>query len=427
MTKEQKTARKQSAESGHIRWIKDNCLRTKDGCDDYVFISYKSDDYEQVLDDIVYNVCKRYGLRVYFDTAFDEESDSWINQFYKNMCSKKCRAMIAFIDDSYFSSYATLIEMMARKTRKAGGDMKPDSLFFIPINIGDVTEIYNEQNTGLGTERFADKRINNQAKPELTLFNRLFTELADSDRQLRYIYTREGDYELYGEKTEDALEYGEMYLNVTECRELMKLVCPKDNGNDGGNKGFVEVIHDKLVNKGITSVFGETADKPPVTEPVKPGKDSEKEEKPGKDPDQGEKPRGEEPDQRNKPLGEKEPEGYVYMIAGKEYCADKREQGKIMYDAFAALTEKYPDKAEILTKRTSVAKVEDVVLPNTRDAKPSYFRICKKFTVKGQDYFVGISYGLEQKKGEVRGMLKLCGEDPASFIMIKEPEKNNRQ
>ena len=39
-----------------------------------------------------------------------------------------------------------------------------------------------------------------------------------------------GDYELYGEKTEDALEYGEMYLNVTECRELMKLVCPKDNG-----------------------------------------------------------------------------------------------------------------------------------------------------------------------------------------------------
>ena len=65
MTKEQKTARKQSAESGHIRWIKDNCLRTKDGCDDYVFISYKSDDYEQVLDDIVYNVCKRYGLRVY--------------------------------------------------------------------------------------------------------------------------------------------------------------------------------------------------------------------------------------------------------------------------------------------------------------------------------------------------------------------------
>ena len=33
MTEAQQEARKKSAESGKIRWIKDHCLRTKDGND----------------------------------------------------------------------------------------------------------------------------------------------------------------------------------------------------------------------------------------------------------------------------------------------------------------------------------------------------------------------------------------------------------
>ena len=49
MTEAQQEARKKSAESGKIRWIKDHCLRTKYGNDTYVIISYKSDYYEQVL------------------------------------------------------------------------------------------------------------------------------------------------------------------------------------------------------------------------------------------------------------------------------------------------------------------------------------------------------------------------------------------
>ena len=59
MTDEQKQARKISAESGHIKWIKDNCLRTMADNEDYVFISYKSDDYERALDDILYQVCRK--------------------------------------------------------------------------------------------------------------------------------------------------------------------------------------------------------------------------------------------------------------------------------------------------------------------------------------------------------------------------------
>ena len=92
MTDEQKLQRKKSAEIGHIKWIKDKCLRTKDSKENYVFISYKSDNYEKVLDDIVFKACKKYGLKVYFDTAFDDNTDSWINQFYDNMTSAYCKA-----------------------------------------------------------------------------------------------------------------------------------------------------------------------------------------------------------------------------------------------------------------------------------------------------------------------------------------------
>ncbi len=256
MTEAQQEARKKSAESGKIRWIKDHCLRTKDGNDPYVFISYKSDDYEQVLEGIVYEVCRKYNLRVYFDTAFDDESESWIKQFYGNMCNVKCKAMVAFISNKYYSSYATLLEMMARMTRKAGGDMKFDSLPFVPINLEDIVDIKSEKNTGLGTERFSDAKINKQAGTELKLFNKIFKEITDDRRlrELKYIYDRESDSELYEEKTADDSAHGDMYLNETQCRAIMKKVCPDNNNNDGRNKDFVEVIHDKL--KHLTGVFG---------------------------------------------------------------------------------------------------------------------------------------------------------------------------
>lgn len=259
MTDEQRDARKLSAESGHIKWIKDHCLRTWKSGEDYVFISYKSDDYERALDDILYRTCQKYGLRVYFDVAFDDGADSWINQFYDNMCSKNCRAMIAFLSNKYYSSYATLMEMMARKTRKAGGDSHFDTLFFLPINLEDIVERTSDDNTGLGTARFSDGRENHLALKELEQFNKLFKQLAKKDDELDDFYDRAyertDDSTLYREGTQDLPEVGKLYLKVTDCRALMGRICPKSNANDGGNKDFEEVIHDKLLAAKRGSVF----------------------------------------------------------------------------------------------------------------------------------------------------------------------------
>ena len=412
MTEEQKRARKESAEMGHIRLIKDKYLRTMDEDDDYVFISYKSDDYEKVLDDIVYNACLKYGLRVYFDTAFDDDSDSWITQYYDNMCDPHCKAFIAFIDDAYYSSYACLLEMMSRKTAAAGGDFKDDSLFFLPINIGSISDIQDGANTGLGTRRFANGKINKHAEEELTRFNEIFSEIA-TDKMRKSIYKRENDTQLYEEATAESPKYGKMYLTVTQCRRLMEMVIPNNNDNDGGNKEFVDVIHDKLIKAGINTVFENRMQiKSKEIETIQLQNSNSVEEI--------------ETSEITYPiLEDSSTEGYQYTIFGKAYNAETREQGKLMFDVFEALVERYPGCEEKLTQKTSVARAEDVKNANTPEANPTYFRGCKEFVVNGQKYLVGTSYGFKAKIAEIKGMFKICGADLSEFVLNGEPLKSN--
>ncbi len=270
MTPEQREARKKSATNGNIRWIKDNCIRTKDGPDDYVFISYKSDSWQKVLDEIVYTTCKKYGLHVFFDTNFDEEPEIWVKQFQQNMTSTKCKAIIAFIDDKYYSSYATLMEVMASRNKGAGGVYdKADNLLFLPINLESPTSKSSDRNTGLGTERFSNGSEYPSAKEELDAFNTIIKNYQKSHKEdsdeIEPIYDYNLKTKVYYEKTNDSPEHGEVLLNESQCRALMKIVIPKKSENYGTEKSFEEVIHDKL--KGFPSVFGPIPEPPTGPEP----------------------------------------------------------------------------------------------------------------------------------------------------------------
>lgn len=399
MTEEQKKARKLSAENGNIRWIKDHYLRTKDDEGDYVFISYKSDDFEKVLDDIVFRTCKKYGLRVYFDTAFDESSDLWIRQFKENMCSTKCKAFIAFIDDGYYSSYACLLEMMTSRTAAAGGDYKPenkDSLFFLPINLGDITDIVDDSNTGLGTKRFSDGKINKHAGEELKLFNEVFSEVADDYNIMRKsIYKRENETKLYEEATEQDSKSGQIYLNITQCRRLMEMVIPSCNDNDGRNKDFVEVIHDKLINANINSVFDKVT----------------------------------EYDKNNVALINKKTDsavtdGFEYKLWGVSYKANKLSD--MIHDVFDRIAEKYPLKVPDMAQNNSITAValkSDVDEKKLPLNKLNYFKAKKEHIVGEMVYYVSTRYNREQGIGQLKKMISLCEENSDNFKIVQVPDK----
>ncbi|MCI9023898.1 MAG: hypothetical protein HFG92_05555 [Dorea sp.] len=167
---EEKERRKNDS---HVRSIQ---ITDKDSGKDFLFISYKSDDWEVVLHEIVYELHKNHGLRVYFDGSFDEHNALWIDQFPDNMDHPRCKGVLAFIDDKYATSYATLLELMCSQSE--GGD-RDERLPVIPVNLGTLTEISDEGDTGLGLKTFEDGTKNINAEEERALFDDLYVELKE--------------------------------------------------------------------------------------------------------------------------------------------------------------------------------------------------------------------------------------------------------
>ena len=176
------------AEDEHVRYIKEQ-LCDKDSNKPYVFISYKSDDWEVVLHDIVYRLMKDYGLNVYFDGSFDTHNALWISQFPENMEHYNCMGVLAFVDDKYATSYATLLELMYSQTQQAEKKV-------VQVNLDRLTTMdgaEGEINTGLGVKNYEDGTVNLNAGTEKSLFDETFEELVDIGvfREARHWYKRE--------------------------------------------------------------------------------------------------------------------------------------------------------------------------------------------------------------------------------------------
>lgn len=176
MTPEENDKRKKDP---HVEYIKKKICAKNNG-KPFVFISYKSDDWEVVLADVAYRLVKDYGLNIYFDGDFDLHNASWIEQFPTNMESVHCKGVIAFIDSKYSTSYATLLELMYSQTCKAsqGGKKENDGLLpVVTVNLESLKKIPDEsydKNTGLG-----DANENIIAKSEKEKFNKVFSELKE--------------------------------------------------------------------------------------------------------------------------------------------------------------------------------------------------------------------------------------------------------
>lgn len=157
---------KRRAADENVNYIKAHICDAKKG-KPFVFISYKSDDWETVLRDVVYRLVKDHGLNVYFDGSFDTHNSLWIDQFPENMENANCKGVLAFLDDKYATSYATLMELGYSQSHMDSTD-HVRTLPVVPINLGKLTEITDEGDTGLGKSTFenGEKNINAKAEKE---------------------------------------------------------------------------------------------------------------------------------------------------------------------------------------------------------------------------------------------------------------------
>ena len=109
--------------------------------ENYVFISYKSDDWKNVLIDIVEAMQERYGLRVYYDANFDKDNDLWIDNMKSAIKSSRCKAILAFISKGYMESYACLMELLYSKTFEVKMIHDDQEVPIIPILINGLNGI----------------------------------------------------------------------------------------------------------------------------------------------------------------------------------------------------------------------------------------------------------------------------------------------
>lgn len=75
----------------------------------YIFISYKSDDWEKVFKEKVFELQKN-GVRIYCDKNFDDENHPWLDTMKRNLNFSS--AVMLFISEEYMTSMATLIELL---------------------------------------------------------------------------------------------------------------------------------------------------------------------------------------------------------------------------------------------------------------------------------------------------------------------------
>ena len=170
-----------------IQWLK-NHIVNKDMEKPFVFISYKSDDWEIVLKDIVYRLVHDKGLNVYYDGDFDCHADSWIKQFPENMESEYCKGVIVFVDNKYATSYATLLELMNSQAVRAGiGSINENDDYGLPvirIDLGKLNSkgIEGSKSTFLGERTDAEGNENTNCQKELDLFKELIGLITDEGK-----------------------------------------------------------------------------------------------------------------------------------------------------------------------------------------------------------------------------------------------------
>ena len=127
----------------------------------YFFISYKSDDWEIVLDYIVRELVDKYGLRVYFDRNFDTSNDNWLKNMKKAIETRHCKGVLSFVSKKYLSSMPCALELLYTNDALAISQHSNKKIEVISVvidqdydNINDIIDNIGTKNVSINSDEF---------------------------------------------------------------------------------------------------------------------------------------------------------------------------------------------------------------------------------------------------------------------------------
>ncbi len=223
---------KERMKNEHYKKLK---VTDKDSGQEYVFISYCGNSWEIVLAKIVYKLQERYGLRVYFDKEFANQTDGWVDQFRDNMDSPKCKAFLCFFDEGYVTSYAALMELM--HAMNDGKSKLKESIYAINFKIEWDKLSAEGDGLALGKENPEYPGW----KEEKDFFEKEFEYLKD-------------DYKGIGQYYDSGKNF-----RKCDCKDIMAIIQPQNKRNFEDVDEFYEQFIVNPLKKHCPGVFEDVA------------------------------------------------------------------------------------------------------------------------------------------------------------------------
>lgn len=364
----------------------------------YVFISYKSDDWKMVLEDIVWELQQRYGLRVYFDKKFASSNEKWMAQMQDEV-GPHCAAMISFVSPKYLTSYATLMEVLYSQIEKKSKNNGMKNAVVIPVLLNE-TRIENVVQKISHTEQNENVRMQ-----------------SDEEKLLRR-WADQGD--AAGGSIADATGFLQDRWNsgaelrkvevIRACKCLLQgdhglflhyLENAKEVARDAFFENLVSRIQEAAVNRKVEPPFDpaikEALQQTPAMEPVQSPRAADKSTP--------------IPEMAHPVHKRASVTGDIrYSLDGKSFCEN---QSEMMLRIFETVLRRHPESRERAAAELLCASRTDwKQFPSMQDM-PSYFRVCRTFHFpEGDQICIGTAFGLQQKLSQIAKLFALCGESP---------------
>lgn len=368
----------------------------------YVFISYKSDDWEIVLDDVVRRMVEDYGLRVYFDKNFDRSNESWIDTMQDAINTQKCCAVLAFVSKSYMESYACMLELIQAYSVN----------FFNREDLSIVPIIIDESNS-LGdacSKSSKAAKIEEWGKYDAMLKTAMNSKRIKRDKDLlscvRSIRSKKNQ------------------VNFEQISQLMVRLLSNNTKYRLYRKGVHDDFFENL-KATIEKIDNDVFD-PDVKNTAKQAEATQRcsdmlvQSTPESIPAVVEIQQATQAESDSAPSEKKKvftvTGDITYRLYDKEYTEN---QSDMMLRFFAQVLKRHQNMVDKLPEyrgMNCVSKTNYTDKANVDDSMPSYFRVCQYFEYEnGQAICVGTAYAIKDKLKKMALLLDIVGEDPSIF------------